>query len=359
MSDQARPIPIRPASRLGGVRAYAPGSSDRSVVLRLDANEGRTDPALARRVLGSIVPGEINRYPSAGGLEATIAARWGVGRERVVVTNGADDAIDRVCRAVVDPGSGVLIHDPTFVMIEHNARLAGAEVRRVAWMNGAFPAQRFIDSIDDSTRLVAIVSPNNPTGRVVGLDELRAIATRAREVGCVVMVDLAYVEFADEDPTEALLELENVVVVRTFSKAYGLASARVGYAIGPDPICDWIRACGSPYPCSGIALALAAKVYEQGPDAAGIARVRAERAEFQNLLRGLGAWPIGSSANFVLARFDDAGSVYTGLLERGIRVRRFAGELGPMLRISLPGDEEAYGMLTTALRVVMNQGENR
>jgi histidinol-phosphate aminotransferase len=328
-------------------------------VLRLDANEGRSDPALVRRVLDSIDPAEINRYPSAGGLEATIAARWGIERERVVVTNGADDAIDRVCRTVLNPGSEVLIHDPTFVMIEHNAKLAGAAVRRVAWMNGAFPNERFIDSIDDSTRLVAIVSPNNPTGRVVRIDDIRAVAARAREVGCVVLVDLAYVEFADADPTEALLDLENIVIVRTFSKAYGLASARVGYAVAPDRICDWIRACGSPYPCSGISLSLAAAAFEQGPDAAGIARVQTERTELENLLRGLGAGPIGSSANFVLARFDDAGSVYAGLIERGIRVRSFGSDLASMLRISLPGDEEAFGMLTTTLRVVMNRGENR
>lgn len=357
MNAETPSIPVRSARRLDGIRAYSPPTNASPIDLRLDANEGRADPELIRRALDEIDVSTINRYPSARDLESLIAEAWGVEPERIVVTNGADDSIERVCKAILDPGAGVLIHDPTFVMIEHSARLAGANVRRVPWIDGDFPIEEYLGSIDQTTRLIAVVSPNNPTGRAVDLDLITRIAAKARGFGCVVMVDLAYVEFAESDPTRELLGMDNIVIVRTFSKAFGLASARVGYTIAPDPVCDWVRACGSPYPCSTISLALSQSAFERGPDRGFIERIRLERERLTSTLTQLGTSPIGSSANFVLARFRDAPAAKDSLARRGIAVRGFTGGLGEMLRITLPGNETDFNRLIESLRAALPTGE--
>jgi len=171
------------------------------------------------------------------------------------------------------------------------------------------------------------------------------------------MVDLAYAEFADEDPTRRLLELENTVIVRTFSKAMGLAGLRVGYAIAPRRIAHWLRTTGGPYPVASGSIACAFAAIEEGklPDPEHIARVRAERAALTRVLSMLGARPLNSQGNFVGAWFDDAAGVRAHLARDGIGVRGFAERPGldGLLRITLPGDGRSFRMLVEALARAM------
>jgi len=368
---------IRPAARLAGLEPYQPppppapvGDAARRRLLRLDANEGPTPGVRARRAISSADAETLRRYPDATSLESRLAGRWGVGASRIVATSGGDDAIDRLCRAVLEPGRRLLLHRPTFEMIERSGRLAGASIESVPWMDGAFPTQPLIDAIGDATTMVALVSPNNPTGGVIPSADIRRIADAAAGRDAIVMLDLAYAEFADEDPTGDLLDLPNVVIVRTFSKALGLAGLRVGYAIAPPPIATWLRTVGSPYPVTGPSLAAAAATLDPetvessraGTSAIDrhAARIREERARLASLLQALGAEPLPSQANFICARLKNADGVRTSLGTLGISVRGFPGKpgLGDHLRITLPGDPGDFGRLARALTETIAPGSS-
>ncbi|MEO1279784.1 MAG: aminotransferase class I/II-fold pyridoxal phosphate-dependent enzyme, partial [Planctomycetota bacterium] len=214
---------VRPAERIASARAYVPPSYAPSIVLRLDNNEGPEPSADLRLALDGVSSEAVRRYPVASDLERDIAQQFGVDPLRVVVTNGGDEAIDRICRAMIEPGCGLLTHDPVFEMIPRAARLSGGDVSTVRWLEGALDVDAMIERIDERVGVVAVVSPCNPTGATVGSDDLLRLADAAQRFGAVLLADLAYVEFADEDPTTALLKRDNVVVVRTFSKAFGLA----------------------------------------------------------------------------------------------------------------------------------------
>ena len=346
--------PMRPASRIRGLEPYRAEEAGPRIDLALDANEGAAPSASLLDVLRSASAEDLRRYPRAGGLEARIAERWGVAAERVVVTNGGDDAIDRVCRATLEPGRALVSHTPTFEMIHRSAVIAGGQVRAVPWFDGPFPLEDFVGAISPGVALVCLVSPNNPTGAVIGAHDVLAIVRAAAGVGAVTLVDLAYVEFAESDPTSDLLRQANVVVVRTCSKALGLAGVRVGYAIAPPAIAGWLRTVGGPYPVSAVSLMLAGAGL--GLDRSGYIRtVVAQREELRGLLAGLGCPALPSQANFVAAQFQDASGVRTGLRARGISVRSFpkAAGLGDLLRITLPGDDAGFARLAGALGDVL------
>ncbi len=343
----------KPVGRLSGLRPYEPPAPEFSIDLRLDANEGPPSDAgrLARLLnnLGGTLPELLRRYPDASALERRLAELHGVDPARIVVTTGGDDAIDRLCRAVLEPGREAIVHLPTFVMIPRGIRLAGATPVEIPWREGPFPRGDALDKIAPSTAMIALVTPNNPTGAVIETRDILAIADAAPHAA--VLVDLAYVEFADADPTPALLTRPNAVLVRTFSKARGLAGLRVGYAIAPPEIARWLRTTGSPYPVSALSLAIAGAVLDDPASlAATVERARAERGALFALLTGLGARPLPSQANFVTARLADAESARRALAERGIAVRAFPKPgTEDLLRITLPGDEQGFARLKAAL----------
>ena len=295
------PSAPRPALRARSARVYTPpGDTPAPGELRLDANEGR--PALNPPPATTEL---LRRYARPAALEARIARGLGVEPARVVVTAGADDALDRLCRATLESGGTALLTDPTFEMLPRYVALAGADAIAIPWLDGPFPVDAFERGTDDRLRAIFAVTPNNPTGLGAGTPDLLRLADLARARGALLVADLAYVEFADEDPTPALLAHPNAVVARTFSKAWGLAGLRVGYAVGPAPVIDWLRAVGHPYPTSAFSLAAVADALDRAGDALreSVARVRSERDALASLLRARGVDVLPSQANFVLARF--------------------------------------------------------
>jgi histidinol-phosphate aminotransferase len=342
---------LRIAERVRGVAPYATQAPASPIDLWLDANEGPPSPidlvSLSRRLASAALA----RYPSARDLEAALADRRGVDPARVLVTAGGDDAIDRACRAVLDPGRELILPVPTFEMIRRYASLAGAGVIDVPWPCGPYPTQRVLDAVTPRTSMIAMVSPNNPTGAVATRDDLAGVSRAAPDA--VILVDAAYAEFADDDLTDAALPLPNALVVRTFSKAFGLAGLRVGYCIGPADLISAMRAAGGPYPVSTMSVLAAREALSQHEDTLrdAVARVRWQRDDLSRRLSRLGAAVVPSQANFVLARFTDASWVWGALVSQGILVRRFAAETGltSYLRITLPGTSAAYDRLCAAL----------
>lgn len=329
--------------------------------LLLDLNEGApvlSDTQLAQ-IVGDAGVERLGRYPDASALTSKLAERLGVDAQRVLVTGGGDDAIDRLCRARLGQGEEIVLPSPTFEMIGRYARLAGATVRRVAWWGGAFPLEEIINASGARTRVVAVVSPNNPTGAVISPGALAELSRRLP--GAVLMVDLAYTEFASIDLTQTAMALPNTVVIRTFSKAYGLAGARVGFAAGPQGLIEAMRASGGPFPCSGLSLKMACAALDTPREQfeRQIERVRAQRSLLTQALRERGCEVLRSEANFVLARFGDAARVWETLSSQGVRVRRFdQPELGGWLRIGCPGTDAGFVRLMDALASALDQQEN-
>ncbi len=316
--------------------------------LWLDKNEG---PPLRPELLRSLrrLDGEcLRRYPSRARLQVALARHFRVDPACVLVTAGADDGFLRWSRAVLAPGQGVLLHEPTFGLIRTTAQAAGARVEGLPWLAGTFPAAAFAERMAKTHRgpapFVLLVRPNNPTGRCVELRTMRDLVERAG--GQLVGVDLAYGEYAEPDAQELGSELaarDNTLLFGTFSKAHGLAGLRVGYAVGPPEVVRAMEAAAGPYPVAGLALELAQVALELGPDKAHIEQVAKERESLAALLSGLGAQTLPSFANFVLTRPPvDAIELQRALAARGVVVRSFAGDalLAPWLRITCPGNAE-------------------
>jgi histidinol-phosphate aminotransferase len=371
--------PISPSSRLAGLSPYSPPAPTHTIDLHLDANEGPGPSQSVLDAIARVTPDAIRRYPDATPLEAKLAEKLSTDPSRVLVTNGGDDAIDRACRAVLEPGRTAILHTPTFEMIPRGVRLASATPVEIPWRTEGFPKQAFLDAIEQCNRetgqppaMIALVTPNNPTGCVIPLRKILAIADAAPN--SLVLVDLAYIEFADEDPTPTLLERDNIMMVRTFSKALGLAGLRVGYALAPGPIITLLRTTGGPYPVSPISLAAAsASLDEHDRLAETVARVRTERTELTALLTRHGARPMPTQANFVTADFSNCSSFPRGtgvppvspvspsealryaLATRGIAVRGWPTrpDLAGLLRITLPANQPDFVRLTAALTQIL------
>jgi histidinol-phosphate aminotransferase len=338
---------------IDGVRPYRPPPFAAPVELRLDANEGAVPDGGLLEWAAALAPCVLNRYPDARPLEAAIADRLGVSPARVLVTAGADDGLERAMRAVLGPGRDLVLPSPTFEMIERYARLTGARVHRVPWLEGPLPVEAMARCA--GAVAVAVATPNSPTGLWADAKELERLSAACE--GKLLMVDLAYTEFADEDLTAVAVRLPDAVAFRTMSKAWGLAGLRVGYAVGPPEVIGWMRTVGHPYAVSAVSLALASRCLETGEEGvrAFVESVRGERGRITELLTGLGArvWP--SRANFVLARVPDARRARERLAGLGIAVRAFPDDpaLGGCLRISLPGNDDDFDRLTAALGAVL------
>ena len=328
------------------------------VALKLDSNEGPLSPPALLAALATLDPEALRRYPDVSTLEATLASRMGVTPDRVIVTAGADDAIDRVCRAYLGAGRTMLLSEPTFEMFDHFAKLSGASpLAPVPWRCGELPLAAFLDRLEEQPAVIAVVSPNNPTGAVVTAADIRCLAEAAPNA--VVLLDHVYVEYADEDLTPAVIDLPNVVVLRTLSKAWGLAGCRIGYAIGSPEIVASLRIAGAPYPVAAPSVALALRQLSGGGERlqTHVARAREEREELRARLTALGLEPLPSQANFILVDCGVLAPFLTAALAAlGVVVRGFPNRPGltSAIRITLPGVAAEFERLMDAFETVLS-----
>jgi histidinol-phosphate aminotransferase len=346
---------VEPSPLVSGLKPYSPGRRATTIDLFLDSNEGPPVPIGLARALRATAIDRLRCYPKARSLERLLANQNNVPEESVLVTAGADEGLERAVRAVCSPGRRAILTTPSFEMIGRYARLTGAEVIEIPWWTGEYPVEQVFRTVSDETTLVAVVSPNNPTGATISSPALVDLAEGLPR--CLILLDHAYVEMADEDLTAIALTLPNVLVTRTFSKAWGLAGMRVGWVAGDPTVIGWLRAVGQPYSVSAVSLLVVEQLLRDqvGANLEYIDTVSSQRRQLSELLTQLGAEPLPSQANFVLARFTDAASVHKALAVLGIAVRRFAGHplLDQYLRITLPGDPAPFQRLTDALRQVL------
>ncbi|MBN1283029.1 MAG: aminotransferase class I/II-fold pyridoxal phosphate-dependent enzyme [Proteobacteria bacterium] len=345
---------IMPSPAVSGMTAYSVPRHGAPIDLWLDGNEGAAPPAELIERIAAAGTEAMRRYPDARPLEERIASMIGIDPGRLIVTAGGDDAIYRALKSVLAPGRELILPEPTFEMFERYARLAGGEVARLSWAEGPYPVEDVIAGISERTAAIAVVSPNNPTGLVVSEDDLRRLSAAAPHA--LIVVDLAYAEFADRDLTGAALELPNAVVIRTLSKAWGLAGLRVGWAAGPAEVIGWMRAAGNPYAVSSASLAIAEeRLSHRRSVGEFVSTVRSEVKRISRAIEDLGGRVLPSQANFVLAKFPDAAWVRDGLAGLGIAVRAFPGRerLEDSLRITMPGNGRDFDRLLSAIETVL------
>ena len=309
----------------------------------------------------------LNRYPEVRPqkLRRDLATRFGCEPEQLLVTRGSSEAIDLVIRTFCQAETGsVLTTTPSFSMYRHYAAIQGAnviEVPTLAEQDFAVDVDAILEACDDSTRLIFVCSPNNPTGTTLPRDQLERLLELRGDKSAIV-VDEAYVEFGDKPSVSQLLgRFDNLLVLRTLSKALGFAGARCGGVAGPAPVIRMLSAVQAPY-------ALATPVVECVEDALqanqlelarkAVADIIDERERLARALRRYDfvskVWP--SDANFLLIRVKDAARVMRRCGEENILLRHFGGDLDDCIRITI-GTSEENGKLLRALDM-LKEGRN-
>ncbi len=305
------------------VREYRSPAPDATFDLRLDLNESTT--GCSPRVLAkirSLDAKTLALYSPREPAEDNTAAFLGIKPSETLLTNGADEGIDLLCRAYLEPEDEIIIVVPAFNMYEIFADCTGATVVCVpAGPDFAFPVQKILAAINPRTRLIVITNPNNPTGLVVEREDICKILQAAPEAA--VLVDEAYFEFYGETMMDQIGKAPNLFIARTFSKAYGLAGIRLGILAGPAEHIAVMRRMTSPFNVNVFAVECLAEALADGPFVAGyVKQVRATRAWLQRELELLGfhCWP--SQANFVLANFGELRpSILAAMTAQGIALR--------------------------------------
>jgi histidinol-phosphate aminotransferase len=342
----------QPRAAVLAMPEYHPPLAGREA-LRLDFNENTFAPSprvLAK--LQKLTAEGLTVYPEREPLERIVAAHFGLQREQVLLTNGVDEAIHLLCCAFLDEGDEALICTPTFFMYDVSVGMMTSRLKRVQTDDSLeFPFERFLAAITPKTKLIMVASPNNPTGATVSREHLLAIAAAAPQA--VLMVDEAYFHFHGETTLGDVGSVPNLIVARTFSKAYGLASLRIGMLAGDARLISYVRKVSSPYNVNGVALAVLPEALADDEYLNWyVAQVAAGRERMFAALKELGVrtWP--SAANFVLM---DIGPRHKELVAamraRGVLLRDRSSDPGceGYVRITL-GVEEHVTRGIAALR---------
>lgn len=322
------------------VERYAPDRRPAEVDLSDNTNLWGPHPA-ALEALHDAEGSTLSRYPSvwADELRAAAARAFSVPSECVATGCGSDDLLDAAFRAAADPGARVAFVEPTFSMIPTFAR-----------MNALEPAPVHRDALSDPSALleaepavIYLCSPNNPTGEVLERDFVAELLDRSGEAGPVVLLDEAYADFAEESRIRLAVDSRRLVVLRTLSKAYGLAGLRVGLALGPAGVIEELEKSRGPYKVGRASerAAVAALEDPEGWVSEIVSRVRRNRERLASELRRRG-WDVEPSrANFLLLPLGqnrpDASTLAAALRDEGVAVRPFPGlpGLGDAVRVTV------------------------
>jgi histidinol-phosphate aminotransferase len=340
-----------PRARVQAMKEYHPPLGCREA-LRLDFNENTLacSPKV-REVLAGISAGSLTRYPEREPVEAIVAAHLGVAAEQLALTNGVDEAIHVLFETFLEAGDELLLPVPTYTMYE--VYVSATDARAVAVQAAddlQFPFERLLAAISPRTKIIAIANPNSPSGSAATRAQLLEIARCAPNA--VLLVDEAYFHFHGETVMDLVGAVPNLIVARTFSKAYGLAGLRLGLLAGPVEMMRWVRRVLSPYSVNSLALACLPPALD---DTAYldwyVGEVLAARTEFEAVLDAAGVrrWP--SRANFILVDIGAQHAEFVRLMRAaGVLVRDRSSDPGCDGRVRITiGTREQMSRAATAL----------
>jgi histidinol-phosphate aminotransferase len=347
---------LRPAIR--EMRGYVPGEQLPDAV-KLNTNEGAYPPSpRVMATLAAIADESLRLYPDpvSRRLREAAAARLGVSPDEILAGNGSDDCLTILYRAFLDPGERVVCPWPTYGLYDTLASLQGATLLTVPFKQTARRWELPADLTKQRAKMIILANPNNPSATLIPVDEIRRVC--AAVMGqAVVVVDEAYVDFAlaaglDASMLPYLGQHPNLIVLRSFSKSYSLAGARLGLLFAAAPLIAELMKVKDSYNVNVVSQALGvAALEDRGHLEETLRRTLDERVRLEVALRELGAsWP-DSGANFLLVDFGDrAEALYRTLKQEGLVVRWWnTPELRDKLRITI-GRPEDNARLIRALR---------
>jgi histidinol-phosphate aminotransferase len=327
--------------------------------IKLNQNEHARDlpAAMRRRILARMRDTDWSRYPPfpADGVRRRLARRFRLPVESILLGHGSNEVVLSAALATLRKGSRLVVPSPSFPVFERVAKVCEARITRVPLTPDLeFPVERLVhEASRASTRLVLLASPNNPTGSVLHPDD---VARVAGSTDALVVVDEAYTEFATRSHRPLLDRLGNLVVMRTFSKAFALAAMRLGWAMGRPEVIARLEAATLPFSIDLFAQIAAEELLDRPGEVREAAReIRREREKVRRALAELdGVRTFPSEANFLLVRFPDGGRAWRGLLRRGILVRDVSAHpaLGNCLRITVGLPRENAALVRAVKEIV-------
>jgi histidinol-phosphate aminotransferase len=326
-------LPFKP--HIAKLPIYTPPTAPPGVerVVNLSSNENPLGPSPQAVVALREAAGTVHRYPDATGaaLKAALADKWGLSPANVALGNGTDEWILLLCLSLANPGDEIVMAWGSFISYLLRASEVGAEAVRVPLKNYTHDLQAMSEAISDRTRLVFVCNPNNPTGTLVDAAAVQAFLERTPE-RVLVVLDEAYYEYvADPDYTRGVEYVRsgrrNLVVLRTFSKAFGLAGLRVGYMLAHETLIDYMERARAPFNVNQLAqVAALAALGDEEHIRRSVKANEAAKEFFYRELTALGLRYIPTHANFIAFDAGQPGGVVSErLLERGFIVTALDG----------------------------------
>ena len=343
---------MRLRESLKAILPYEPSSEIRRTKLRLDSNENLWGPAPeVMNALKAFGPEDIAAYPDARCLTARLARRFGIKPENVILSNGADEAIYALMTALAGPGDRVVMPVPGFAVIAVAAQLQGARIQGVPLgPDFAFPRSAVLRAIDRTTRLVVLITPNNPTGTIIEREDLDAILRKASRRDLPVILDETYAGFQNRTHVRLTRHFPNLIVVGSFSKYFALAGLRLGYTVARSEVIVALRKILPPYSVNTAALAAGAAALGARGYYEGVRReIVGERTKLARTFEKIGLKAFPAGGNFLCVRVGpDAARVSGRIAASGILVKDFRGQpaLSDCLRINVGRPAENERLIT-------------
>jgi len=361
------PPPSRPQPREAVMQIHAYVAGEAKIpgvnrIIKLSSNEGAFGPPPAAQAAYAKVAGDIHRYPDGGSvaLRRALGARWGLDPERIICGTGSDELITLLCHVYGGPGTDILMSAHGFTMYEIAGTFAGSRVHKVPERDLTTDVDAMLATVTPETRIVFVAHPNNPTGTLLAQREVARLRAGLRP-DILLVLDSAYAEYveaADYDAGQKLVDAgENTVMLRTFSKVFGLGGMRVGWGYAPPAVIDALNRVRGVFNVNlGAQAAAVAALEEPG----WVEKCCAHNTEWRGKLAsaleaaGIKVWP--SEGNFLLADFATAARAQAAdafLKSRGVIVRAMAAYALPhCLRITV-GTAEECGLVADALATFM------
>lgn len=352
---------------LEGLVAYDPGKPIEETarelglalesIIKLASNENPLGPSPKAVAAMKEACEKVNLYPDGGGykLRTAIAEKFGLERSHIVLGNGSNEIIELIGHGFLNPGDNVIAAEHAFVVYKLMATLFGADTIEVPDPGFVHDLVAMADAITPQTREVFIANPNNPTGTLVGQEEIDRFMDRVPE-RVIVVFDEAYYEFLDTPPdtVKYVREGRNVVVMRTFSKIQGLAGLRIGYGLAPAHLAEVLQKCRQPFNANAVAQAGALAGLMDDEHQERTRQVNREgRVFLEKSFAGMGLEYVPSHANFVLVKVGEGDRVFAEMLKRGVIIRAQSGyKLPEWVRISvgtMPQNERCVATLKEVL----------
>ncbi|MBL8471220.1 MAG: histidinol-phosphate transaminase [Rhodocyclaceae bacterium] len=356
------PIAAQAPAHIRAISPYQPGKPieelarelglDPAGIIKLASNENPLGMSPAARAAAATALDEVPRYPDGNGytLKQALVRRYGVKLEQIVLGNGSNDVLELVARAFLAPGRSAVYAQHAFAVYPLATQAMGAQGIEVPARDYGHDLSAMRAAIRDDTRVVWLANPNNPTGTFHGGAAIEAFLD-SLPPDLVVVLDEAYTEYLSAeqryDSIAWLQRYPNLLVCRTFSKAYGLAGLRVGFGLGGAELIDLLNRVRQPFNVSGVALAAAAAALEDRDFVErSFAANRAGMAQLEAGFAKLGLRWIPSAGNFIAVEVGDAAAINRRLLAAGVIVRPVTGYGMPRhLRVSIGLPEENARLL--------------